>query len=151
MKENEVMSRKVFVANAEGAVQGAARKMAGSNSGVLPVAESDRLVGMPTDRDIVVKGIARGKGPDAEVRDVMTPEVKYCFDDREIDDVMRNMGDLQVRRLPVLNRDKSLIGILSLGDAAVSGDKGKTVEALHGISRPGGDHGRVAAGGDRPL
>ena len=149
MKVSQVMTKEVGVANADDTIQEAAKKMAGLDAGVLPIAENDRLVGMVTDRDIVVKGIAGNKQLDAKVRDIMTPEVRYCFSDQEIGDVMRNMGEWQVRRLPVMSRDKKLVGILSLGDVAVSQDKGKTVDALQGISRPGGAHSRAPGGGDR--
>jgi Mg/Co/Ni transporter MgtE len=70
----------------------------------------------------------------------MTEEVKYCFEDQDVDEVIQNMGDIQVRRLPVLNRDKRLVGILSLGDVATVGSKNATGEALQKISRPGGEH-----------
>lgn len=104
----------------------------------MPVGENDRLVGMITDRDIAIRGIATGKGPDAKVRDVMSKEVRYCFDDEDIDDVLHNMRDLKVRRMPVLNRDKRLVGIVSLGDLATNGESAETGEALSGISQPGG-------------
>ena len=106
----------------------------------LPVGEKDHLIGMITDRDIAIRGIAQGKGPKAKVRDVMTEDVKYCFDDQEVEEVTRNMADIQVRRLPVLNRDKRLVGILSLGDIALSTDGQGAGDALCGISRPGGEH-----------
>jgi CBS domain-containing protein len=114
--------------------------MASLDAGVLPVGDKDRLVGMITDRDIAIRGIARGKGPDTPVREVMTEEVKYCFEDQEVDEVTRNMGDIQVRRLPVVNRDKRLVGILSLGDISKTGDGAATAEALNKITRPGGSH-----------
>ena len=113
--------------------------MAGLDAGVLPVGEKDHLVGMITDRDIAIRGIGQGKGPDAKVRDVMTEDVKYCFEDQDLKEVTRNMADIQVRRLPVLNRDKRL-GILSLGDIAISADGKDAGKALRGISRPGGEH-----------
>ena len=95
---------------------------------------------MITDRDIAVRAVAQGKGPKTKVREVMTDDVKYCFYDQEIDEVTPNMGEIQVRRLPVLNRDKQLVGILSLGDIAVRSGDGAAGEALTGISRPGGAH-----------
>ncbi|TIT88523.1 MAG: CBS domain-containing protein, partial [Mesorhizobium sp.] len=96
---------------------------------------------MITDRDIVVRGVALGNGPDTKVRDVMSVgEVRYCFDDEDIEHVLANMGDLQVRRLPVLNRDKRLVGIISLGDLAKSGEAAEAGEALGSISVPGGQH-----------
>ncbi len=95
---------------------------------------------MITDRDIAIRGVAKGKGPSAKVRDVMTADVKYYFEDQDIDDVTRNMAEIQVRRLPVVNRDKRLVGILSLGDIATSPDGKGAGQALSGISRPGGAH-----------
>ncbi|TJV40187.1 MAG: CBS domain-containing protein, partial [Mesorhizobium sp.] len=102
--------------------------------------DHDRLVGMITDRDIAIRGVALGKGPDTKVRDVMSPEVKYCFDDEDVEHVLENMGDLQVRRLPVLNRDKRLVGIISLGDLSTNGEAAEAGESLSDISKPGGEH-----------
>src|SRR5204863_9252696 len=140
MKVKEAMTRDVRVANTDETVQQAARMLASLDACVLPVGDKDRLVGMITDRDIAIRGVAQGKGPDAKVRDVMTEDVKYCFDDQDVEEVTQNMGDIQVRRLPVLNRDKRLVGILSLGDIAISRDGKDAGEALRGISRPGGEH-----------
>jgi len=140
MKVSQAMTQDVRIANPDETVQKAAQIMASLDAGVLPVGEDGRLVGMITDRDIAIRGIAKGKGPNAKVRDVMTDDVKYCFGDQEIEEVTRNMADIQVRRLPVLNRDKRLVGILSLGDIAVSQDCSEGGVALSGISRPGGEH-----------
>ena len=139
MKVSEAMTREVQVANPNESVQQAARMMASLDAGVLPVGENDRLVGMITDRDIAIRGVAEGKGPEARVRDVMTEDVKYCFDDQDVEDVTRNMGDIQVRRLPVVDRNKRLVGILSLGDIATT-RKDQAAQALSGISRSGGEH-----------
>jgi len=142
MKVSEAMTTDVHLASPNESVQEAAKLMASLDAGVLPVAENDRLVGMITDRDIAIKGVARGKGPSVKVRHIMTADVKYCFEDQDLDEVTRNMADIQVRRLPVLNHDKRLVGIISLGDIALSRDgKGDgTARALSGISRPGGQH-----------
>jgi CBS domain-containing protein len=134
------MTPDVRVANPDETIQQAARLMASLDAGVLPVGENDRLVGMITDRDIAIRAIAEGKGPDAKVRDVMTKDVKYCYEDQDVNEVTRDMADLQVRRLPVLNRDKRLVGIVSLGDIAISPDNERAADALSGISRPGGEH-----------
>ena len=109
------------------------------DAGVLPVGENDRLVGMITDRDIAIRAVAEGMGPQTKVREVMSREVKYCFEDEDLDDVTDNMGELQLRRLPVLNREKRLVGIVSLGDVAV-GHAADASEALQGISEPTGQH-----------
>lgn len=140
MQVREAMTRDVRVANAEETIEQAARLMAGLDAGVLPVGENNRLVGMITDRDIAVRAVARGKGLGTKVREIMTEDVKYCFVDQQLDEVTQNMGDIQVRRLPVLDRDKQLVGILSLGDVAVITRDGAAGEALTGISRPGGSH-----------
>ena len=140
MRVNEAMSQDVRIANPDETIRQAAQIMASLDAGALPVGDNDRLVGMITDRDIAIRGIAQGKGPDAKVREVMTDDVKYCFDDQEVEEVTRNMADIQVRRLPVVNRGKRLVGILSLGDVAVNGGSGKAGEALSGISRRGGQH-----------
>jgi CBS domain-containing protein len=102
---------------------------------------------MVTDRDITVRAVAEGRGPDTPVRDIMTDDVKYCYEDDDTEDVARNMADIQVRRLPVLTRDKQLVGIISLGDMAMSDGSGQVGEAVAGISQPGGQHSQ--SGGPR--
>ena len=134
------MTRDVRVANPNHSIREAATMMADLDAGIIPVGEHDRLVGMITDRDIAVRAVAQGKGPETRIGDVMSADVKYCFEDDEVDDVMTNLGDIQLRRLPVLHRDKRLIGILSLGDIAVSIEDGSAGAALAEISRPGGAH-----------
>jgi CBS domain-containing protein len=109
--------------------------------GVLPVGENDRLVGMITDRDITIRAVAAGKDPNSPVSDVMTAAIKYCYSDQELDEVTDNMADIQVRRLPVVDRDKRLVGILALGDIATSSENDCATDALAGISRPAGDGG----------
>jgi CBS domain-containing protein len=112
--------------------------MAELDAGALPVGEHDRLVGMITDRDIAIRAVAHGKSPETRIRDVMTDDVKYCFDDQDVDDVADNMADIQVRRLPVLDRDKRLVGIIAIADIA-SGEEPMVVgEAVCGISEPSG-------------
>jgi CBS domain-containing protein len=139
------MSRDVHIIAPDQTLRDAAATMKRLDAGVLPVGEKDKLIGMITDRDIAVRGIAEGKGPDAKIRDVMSHEVKYCFEDEDVDHVAENMAELQVRRLPVMNRDRRLVGIVSLGDLATHGSLPKTAKALHGISQPGGRHTQTAA------
>jgi len=134
------MTRGVYIVNPEETIQQAAMAMASIDAGALPVANNDWLIGMITDRDIAVRGVAEGKSPNTPVRDVMTTDVKYCFDDQDIEEVTLNMGDIQVRGLPVVNRDKRLVGILSLGDVAIVDGNGSAGEALSRLSRPGGEH-----------
>src|SRR5690606_28328015 len=100
MKVREAMTREVRLARPEQSIQAAAKQMAEMDIGALPVEENDRLVGMITDRDIAVRAVAQGRGPDTRVSDVMSSEIRYCFEDQSIDEVMQNMGDLRVRRLP---------------------------------------------------
>jgi CBS domain-containing protein len=140
MKVSEAMSSKVKLASPQQTIREAARMMKEIDAGVLPVGDNDRLVGMITDRDIAVRAVAEGKGPDTPVSDVMSQEVKYCFEDEELDDVAHNMADIQVRRLPVLNREKRLVGMISLGDLAEAEGASPAGEALRGISRHGGQH-----------
>jgi len=87
-----------------------------------------------------IRDVARGKGPDTPVRDVMSKEVKYCFEDEDLEHVAKNMGDIQVRRLPVVSRDKRLVGIVSLGDVAQNEDSETTGVATAGVSQRGGQH-----------
>jgi CBS domain-containing protein len=141
MKVHDSMTREVQIAAPTQSVREVARMMAELDVGVLPVAENDRLVGMITDRDIVIRAVAADQGPDTLVREVMSLQVQYCFEDQTLEEVTANMGDIQVRRLPVVNRDKRLVGIISLGDIAVqSGREDVAGAALGGISRPGGEH-----------
>ena len=140
MKVSEAMTRDVRVAGPEETVQDAAKTMAELDAGALPVGEKDHLIGMITDRDIAIRGIAKGKGPKAKVRDVMTEDIKYCFDDQELEEVTRNMADIQVRRLPVLNRDKRLVGIVSFADLARSEQPTTVGRAVSHVSEPGGKH-----------
>jgi len=140
MQVSAAMSRDVRVANPEQTIRDAAAIMADLDAGVVPVGANDRLVGMLTDRDIAVRAVAKGMGPETKIGEIMSREVNYCFEDDDVDSVLDNLGDLQIRRLPVLNRDKRLVGILSLGDVAVSATDGSAGPALAAISRPGGEH-----------
>jgi CBS domain-containing protein len=144
MRVSEMMTRDVRVANPKETIQEAARIMAEIDAGAVPVGDSDRLVGMLTDRDIAIRAVAEGKGPDTKVADVMTADIRYCFEDDDIDDVCRNLGDQQIRRIPVVSRDKRLVGILSLGDVAMAGGNGATGKTLAAISRPGGRHSQAS-------
>jgi CBS domain-containing protein len=141
MRVSEVMTRGVECIYPDASLQEAAAKMKSLDIGPLPVCDNDRLVGMVTDRDITVRATAEGDDPtEIRVRDIMTPEVFYCFEDDLVDDAARTMEDKQVRRLLVLNRDKQLVGIVSLGDLAVeTGDEelvGTTLEAVSEPNRP---------------
>jgi CBS domain-containing protein len=134
------MSRDVRLANPDLSIREAAKIMADIDAGVLPVGENDRLVGMITDRDIVVRGVAEGRTDDATIAEVMSHEVLYCYDDEDLNDVARNMGNVKVRRLPVVNRDKRLVGIISLGDVARNEEPTTVGRAVSHVSAPGGKH-----------
>lgn len=139
MRVRDCMSVGVTITTPQTNVREAALMMREAETGSLPVAENDRLVGMITDRDIVIRAVANGKWADTPVGDVMTPEVHYCFDDEDLNIVAEKMGDLRVRRLPVLNRDKRLVGIVSLGDISQSGH-GRAAMALKDIAVKGRQH-----------
>lgn len=143
MRVSEVMTRDVRVVAPDQTLQDAARLMGELDIGALPVAENEKLVGMITDRDIAVRAVARGRGAETSIREAMTQDIKYCYDDQTTDEVTRNMADIQVRRLPVVDRNKRLVGILSLGDLAHA-DTPDAGEALKGISQPGGEHSQSA-------
>jgi CBS domain-containing protein len=136
MKVREIMSSDVRLASPEDSIEDAARTMRDEDIGSLPVASGDRLVGYVTDRDIVVRALADGRGPDTQVKDVMTDRILYCFEDDDVTDVAANMAENQVRRLPVLNRDKRLVGIVALADIATRGDDEAAEDALEEISEP---------------
>jgi CBS domain-containing protein len=146
MKVSETMTSDVQLASPSQTIQDAARLMAEIDAGVLPVGDNDRLVGMITDRDIAVRAVAKGLPPSTPVREVMSQEVMYCFEDDDLDDVAHNMADIQARRLPVLNRNKRLVGILSLADIAIAEGPEPAGEAICGISEPGGQHSQSSEG-----
>jgi CBS domain-containing protein len=138
MKVNEVMTRGAACTQPEATLQEAAERMKSLDVGALPVCQDDRLVGMLTDRNIAVRSVAEGQDPWTDrVRDIMTPEVFFCFEDQDVNDVAELMQAKQVRRLPVLNRDKRLVGIVSLGDLAVrTGNELLAGRTLEEVSEP---------------
>ena len=141
MKIAECMTAEVEIVGPDQPIREAAQFMLRSDAGAMPVGEGDKLLGMVTDRDITVRGVAAGRGPDTPVRDVMTDEVIYCFDDDEVEAVALKMSDRQVRRMPVLSReDEKLVGIVSLGDISRSEQSEAASVALDGITDPGGEH-----------
>jgi CBS domain-containing protein len=144
MKVRDAMSRDVHVASPDQTIREAAGMMAAIDSGALPVGQNDRLVGMITDRDIAIRAVAEGKPPETHVDEVMSREVLYCYDDQELDDVARNMGEMQVRRLPVVNHDKRLVGIISMGDLARNEEPTTIGRAVEHVSEPGGKHSQTA-------
>lgn len=136
MKVSEIMTRDVQIISPEDSLQTAAQMMAVYDFGMVPVGENDRLIGMLTDRDITTRAVARGLSPaSCKVGDVMSPDVNYVYDYETVEEAARSMSDLQVRRLPVLDRDKHLVGIVSLGDLALA-DPEPAADALTSISQP---------------
>ena len=140
MKVSEVMTSDVQTVGPDQPVREAAEFMLSADTGSIPVTEGDRLIGMITDRDIAVRGIAKGYGPDTPVRDLMTDDLVIIRADDNVEDAAAKMGKAQVRRLPVIDRDACLCGIVSLGDLSQEGDSDSASEALEGVTEPGGEH-----------
>jgi CBS domain-containing protein len=138
MLVQDIMTRDAECTRPSATLHEVASRMQQLNVGSLPVCDNDRLVGMITDRDITVRSAAEGHDPEADhVADVMTPGITFCFDDQDVKEAARLMNDKQVRRLPVLNRQKRLVGIVSLGDLAVqTGDEELVGETVEGVSEP---------------
>ena len=141
MQVREVLTRDVERIPPETTLQEAAKKMKSKDLGAIPVYEGDRLIGMVTDRDIATRAVAEGRDTSrSTVRDVMSQGVVYVFEDQDIREAAQIMKEHQVRRLIVLDRDKRLVGIVSLGDLAVEGDQRVASRALKGISQPAQAH-----------
>ena len=142
MKISEIMTPNPQVVSPDQPIQEAARRMLDTDTGALPVGDGEKLLGMVTDRDITVRAVAEGRGPDTPVSEVMTGELLFAWDDQDADDVAIQMSEAQVRRMPILSRDgERLVGIVSIGDLTQVDDEGQAAEvALTGVSQPGGDH-----------
>ncbi|MCI0705054.1 MAG: CBS domain-containing protein [Planctomycetia bacterium] len=141
MKITDVMTQDAVCIRPDATIQEAAGQMKKLDVGALPVCDNDRLAGMITDRDITIRSVAEGHDPRSDrVRDVMTPELVYVFEDQDANEAARLMRQKQIRRLPVLNREKRLVGIISLGDLAVETQNeqlaGATLEAISEPGRP---------------
>jgi CBS domain-containing protein len=139
MQLKDIMTPKPECIRPDDTLQNAAARMRDLDVGPLPVCgDDDRLAGMITDRDLVVRAVAEGKDPrTTTVREAMTEEIIYCFEDQDVQEAARTMQERQVRRLLVMNRDKRLVGIVSLGDLATeSGDARKSGEVLQDVSEP---------------
>ena len=140
MKISEVMTRNVKTVTPDTTAQEAAGFMLSEDAGSMPVSEGDRLIGMVTDRDIAVRGVAKGRGPETPVRELMTDQVICVREDDDVDDVASKMSETQVRRLPVVDEDDRLCGIVSLGDLSRETNDESAHQALEGVSQPGGQH-----------
>jgi CBS domain-containing protein len=140
MKVSDVMTRDVQTVRADQPVQEAASFMLSNDAGSIPVMDGERLIGMITDRDIAVRGIAKGHGPDTPVGELMTNDLVVVRLDDDVTEAATRMSDAQVRRLPVIDEDERLCGIVSLGDLSREADDDCASEALEGVSEPGGPH-----------
>lgn len=135
MKISEIMSRDVTLTTPDESIREAARKMREIDAGILPVSEGDRLVGMITDRDLAIRALADGRSPDTPVREVMSTDIRYLFEDETAESLGDNIEDNRLRRFPVVNRDKRLVGIVSVGDLARHRqDTRQVASALHAVS-----------------
>lgn len=142
MNISDCMTAHVRICAPNDTVQDAARTMKEMDVGLLPVGENDRLVGTITERDIVIRALAAGKGADCPVKEAMSPGIHYCYETDTIEDVAEKMASEQIRRLPVLNQQKRLVGIVSLGDLSKAAEGQHATKALKGISKTavGGAH-----------
>jgi len=141
VKVSEVMTRGPECTRPDATLDEVAQRMKDLDVGPLPVCDNDRLVGMVTDRDITVRATSEGKDPRTiHVRDIMTPEVVWCWDDDDVKEASRKMKERQIRRLVVLNHDKRLVGMVSLGDLAVqTGDEKLAGSTVREVSEPAGN------------
>jgi CBS domain-containing protein len=140
MKVSEVMTRDVQTVRPDQSAREAASFMLRADAGAIPVTEGDRLIGMITDRDIAVRGVAEGHGPNTPVRELMTNDIVSARPDDDTDDVAARMSEAQVRRIPVIDDGQKLCGIVSLADLSQQGDDSAAEQALEGVSQPGGQH-----------
>ena len=136
MQVSKVMTRNVSWVGPQSTIPEIARRMRAEDIGSVPIAEQDRLIGIVTDRDIVVRLVAEGGDLNSTTaREVMSPRILYCYEDQTVTDVLKNMADNQVRRLPVVIREKRLVGVVSLGDLSQAA-KTRAGDALKEISEP---------------
>ena len=140
MKVSDVMTREVQTIGPDQTAKEAANFMLSTDSGSIPVTDGERLVGMITDRDIAVRGVAKGFAPDTPVSELMTKDCITAREDDDVSTVASKMSEAQVRRLPVIDGDEKLCGIVSLGDLSRETDNGTAGQTLQGVSQPGGQH-----------
>jgi CBS domain-containing protein len=135
MKINDIMTRDVETITPDQSICDAACAMAEADCGAILVHDGDQLVGVVTDRDIAIRAVAKGLSPDTQVREIMTDDIRYCFEDEDIQHVAENMADIHVRRLPVMDRNKRLVGIVSLGNFASSTNTQAGATLLRGVAQ----------------
>lgn len=136
MKISDIMSRDVQVARPDDSIQSVAQRMKDIDVGSLPVCDGDRIQGIVTDRDIAIRAVAEGRSFTSAISDIMTPEVEYVFDDDDAAEAADRMADAQIRRLPVVNRDKRLVGIIALADLTGKLKDKVAGQTLEDISEP---------------
>jgi CBS domain-containing protein len=136
-KLKDVMSRAVQVISPDASIMEAAEQMQRGNFGMMPVGENDRMIGAISDRDIAMRAVAVGKDAHTKVRDIMSERIFWAYENDSVDDAAELMGEKQIRRLPVVDTDKRLVGIVALGDLVADGlDAEAAGEALAEISKP---------------
>jgi CBS domain-containing protein len=140
MKVNDIMTRDVATVRPDQTAREAAAFMISADTGSVPVTDGDRLIGMITDRDIAVRGVAHGHGPDTPVSELMSGDIVCARMDDDVEEVAVRMREAQVRRLPVLDDQGKLCGIVSLGDLSREADEETAEQALEGVSAPGSQH-----------
>jgi CBS domain-containing protein len=140
MKISEVMTTDVETVSSDQTARDAAHFMLRADTGSIPVCDNGRVIGMITDRDIAVRGVAEGRGPDTPVSDLMSDGIVCAHEDDDVASVAKRMSDEQVRRMPVLDSDERLVGIVSLGDLSREAAGEVAHEALEGVSALGGPH-----------
>ena len=140
MKVSQVMTRDVKTVRPDQTAKEAASFMLSEDAGSMPVSDGDRLIGMITDRDIAVRGVAQGYGPDTPVRELMTDDIVCAREDDDVEEIASKMSSAQVRRMPVVDANDRLCGIVSLGDLSREADDDSATQALEGVSAPGSQH-----------
>lgn len=140
MKISDIMTRDVKTVRPDQTAKEAATFMLDEDAGSMPVSDGDKLVGMLTDRDIAVRGVAQGYGPDTPISQIMTENVVSAHEDDDVQDIATKMSRAQVRRIPVLDSNDRICGIVSLGDLSREADEDCAEQALQGVSAPGDKH-----------
>ena len=137
MKAADIMTKDITVVNPESSIRDAAEKMRALDTGILPVCDGRDMVGVITDRDIVIRTTADGKDPaDGKVKEAMTTEVAFCLEDEDIEKIAHRMEEHKVRRMPVISHGKKLVGMISLADMATHGEQSAACEILEKVSKP---------------
>ena len=140
MKIRDLMTTEIETVTADQTAKEAAAFMLRADTGSIPVCDGGKVIGMITDRDIAVRGIAKGRGPETSVRDLMSNKIVCANEDDDVAAIAQKMSDSQVRRLPVIDANDKLVGMVSLGDLSREADNGAASKALEGVSAPGGQH-----------